>query len=157
MDRLASTRTDFATAAQLLVDFNTEYGDTCPDVGWLTERFEHLVGTGDTFIMLSSDDSAPGGSIGFGLARTRPQYLDESLECYLAELYIAPALRGQGWGSALLQSIMDEAVRRGATYIDLNTSEDDPGARRLYERFGFDCREGKGDQGALCFYYEREL
>lgn len=157
MQRLAVSRPDLASAAQLLIDFNTEYDDVCPDVGWLTDRFEHLVGLGDTFIMLSSDDSVSDAPTGFGLARLRPQYLDDALECYLAELYIAPALRGQGRGSALLQSILDEATRRGATYIDLNTSEDDPGARRLYERFGFDCREGKGDEGALCFYYEREL
>jgi len=88
--------------------------------------------------------------------RFRPSIWTAGLECYLAELYVAPALRGRGLGRALMLSALDEARRRGADYIDLNTSEHDTAARALYESLGFSSREGRPD-GPVNYYYEREL
>ena len=51
---------------------------------------------------------------------------------------------------------METAREAGATYIDLNTSEDDSAARSLYESLGFTNREGRPD-GPEMLYYEREL
>jgi len=51
---------------------------------------------------------------------------------------------------------MEAARQRGATHMDLGTSEDDVAARGLYESAGFTNREGTPD-GPVMFVYERDL
>jgi ribosomal protein S18 acetylase RimI-like enzyme len=75
---------------------------------------------------------------------------------YLEELYVVPALRGQGIGRALLQAAMDAARNEGATQMELGTSEDDAAARALYASLGFTNHEGRPD-GPVMLFYEREL
>ncbi|MFL6168614.1 MAG: GNAT family N-acetyltransferase, partial [Ornithinibacter sp.] len=96
-----------------------------------------------------------GGPDGVSLLRFRPALWTEALECYLAELYVVPARRGDGLGRALLRACIDRARGRGCDFIDLSTSEDDVAARHLYESHGF--RRTEGDGGPLAFHYEREL
>lgn len=69
---------------------------------------------------------------------------------------MAPALRGQGLGRALLEAAIEAAREAGATGIDLNTGETDTAARALYESAGFTNREGSPDGPAMLFY-EREI
>jgi putative acetyltransferase len=52
---------------------------------------------------------------------------------YLDQLCVAPAERGSGLASALL----DEAKRRSPDVIELDANEMNPRARRFYEREGF--------------------
>lgn len=93
---------------------------------------------------------------GLAVLRFRPSIWTAALECYLAELYVAPAKRGQGLGRALMQAAMELARREGADHMDLGTGEDDVAARALYESLGFTNREGHPD-GPVMLYYEREL
>lgn len=142
---------DAPLIGRLLHDFNTEYDDPTPGPERLADRMRELLAGGDTEVVL-------GGARSDGLAvlRFRPAIWHEALECYLAELYVVPARRGQGLGRALMNAAMDLARDRGATYMDLGTSEADVAARALYESLGFSNREGKPD-GPINFYYEREL
>jgi predicted N-acetyltransferase YhbS len=94
-------------------------------------------------------------SIGVAVCRFRPALWDDAEECYLAELYVVPDQRGQGFGRALLERVLSDAAARGASWIDLGTSEDDVAARRLYERAGFVRTEGDG--GPVMYVYERKL
>ena len=96
------------------------------------------------------------GPDGLALLRFRPSLWSEGLECYLAELYVVPDLRGRGIGRALLEAAIDRARERGADHMDLGTSEDDVAARALYTRLGFTRREG-GPDGPVMFVYERPL
>ncbi|MFP5316468.1 MAG: ribosomal protein S18-alanine N-acetyltransferase [Actinomycetes bacterium] len=50
---------------------------------------------------------------------------------------VLPGYEGRGIGTAMLSSMLKEARRRGATETLLEVREDNPRARRLYERFGF--------------------
>ncbi|MCA1702747.1 MAG: GNAT family N-acetyltransferase, partial [Actinobacteria bacterium] len=88
--------------------------------------------------------------------RFRPAIWAQALDCYLEELYVVPARRGQGLGRALMEAAIELARRQGAAHMDLGTSEDDVAARALYESFGFSNREGKPD-GPINYFYEREL
>jgi ribosomal protein S18 acetylase RimI-like enzyme len=110
-----------------------------------------LLGGGDTVILLGG-----GGPDGLAVLRFRLSIWTEGLECYLAELYVAPDHRGKGLGRALMESAMEVARAKGADYMDLGTAETDVAARALYESLGFDNREGKPD-GPINYYYEREL
>jgi ribosomal protein S18 acetylase RimI-like enzyme len=93
---------------------------------------------------------------GLAVLRFRKAIWSQGLECYLAELYVVPAMRGRGLGRALMQAAIDLARERGADYMELGTGEQDVAARALYESLGFSNREGK-PEGPLNYYYEREL
>jgi ribosomal-protein-alanine N-acetyltransferase len=51
---------------------------------------------------------------------------------------VVPERRGAGIGAALLTELLDEAARRGGVEVFLEVRADNDGARRLYERFGFE-------------------
>jgi ribosomal-protein-alanine N-acetyltransferase len=53
-------------------------------------------------------------------------------------LAVDPAHWGQGTGTALLGALVDEAGRRGHTEVMLEVRQDNPRARRLYLRHGFE-------------------
>lgn len=57
----------------------------------------------------------------------------------LHRLYVLREARGQGAGSALIQSVIDEAVARRGRRIVLYSDIHFAAAHRLYERFGFRC------------------
>jgi ribosomal protein S18 acetylase RimI-like enzyme len=135
---------------RLLHDFNIEYEEVTPGPEALAKRITELIGAGETVVLVARP-----GPAGLAVLRFRPSIWTPGLECYLAELYVAPERRGQGIGTAILEAVLRIARERGADYIDLNTSEDDEAARHLYEKFGFVNRE-RGD-GPLAYYYEREL
>jgi len=142
---------DAAEIARLLHDFNTEFEEPTPDVPTLAERSRRLLEAGEVTVLLAGD-----GPDGISLFRFRPSLWAEGLECYLQELYVAPALRGQGIGRALLEATIEAAREAGAAGIDLNTGETDTAARALYESVGFTNREGSPD-GPSMLFYEREF
>jgi ribosomal protein S18 acetylase RimI-like enzyme len=145
-----ATPADAAGIAQLLHDFNTEFSDPTPGVQRLTARMRQLLQEGHTVALLCNEIE------GLAVLRLRPGIWSEALECYVAELYVVPELRGQGRGRALMSAAMAHARAHGADHMDLGTGEQDVAARALYESLGFSNREGKPD-GPLNFFYEREL
>jgi ribosomal protein S18 acetylase RimI-like enzyme len=142
---------DAVAAGRLLHDFNTEFGDDTPGPQALAERVARLLEGGDTAVLL-----AGAGPDGVAVLRFRLSIWTPGLECYLAELYVAPAARGRGLGRALMIRVIETARARGADYIDLNTGEDDRAARALYESLGFTNTEGRPG-GPVNHYYELEL
>jgi len=149
--RRAGAAADAAAIGRLLHDFNTEYEDVTPGPEALAERVTELMAGGEMIVLLAGD-----GPDGVAVLRLRPSIWTSGLECYLAELYVAPERRGEGLGRALMELAIEEARRAGADYMDLGTSEDDSAARALYESLGFTNREGRPD-GPVMFVYEREL
>lgn len=147
--RLASVD-DAADVARLLRDFNTEFDDIVPDQDELSRRMRALIDGGDTAVLLAGD-----GPDGLVVLRYRQAIWSAGLECYLAELYVAPAQRGQGLGRALMEAAIAHAREHGAAWMDLGTSEDDVAARALYESLGFVNTEGTG--GPVQYVYERDL
>lgn len=143
--------TDAESIGQLLHDFNREFDEPTPSPSTVADRVRLLLGAGDTTILLGGT-----GPDGLAVMRFRAALWSDALECYLAELYVLPDLRGQGLGRALMESAMDHARGRGADFMDLGTSEDDTVARKLYESLGFTNRE-KPPDGPIMYVYERDL
>lgn len=56
---------------------------------------------------------------------------------WLDELYVVPALRGEGVGTSLLRRAMDAARADGCVAIDLEVDDDHLRASHLYVREGF--------------------
>ena len=141
---------DAAVVGRLLYDFNREFDEPTPEPSALAERIRQLLKGGDTLVLLAGD-----GPDGLAVLRFRAAIWSTGLECYLAELYVAPASRGQGLGRALMEAALHQARDRGADTMDIGVDEPDLAARRLYESLGFTNRTG--DDGSVMYVYEREL
>ncbi len=150
-DVRVATSADTAAVGRMLDAFNREYDEPSPGPERLAERLTTLMDVGDTVVLVVGE-----GPDGLAVLRFRLSLWDAGQECYLAELYVVPALRGGGLGRALMTAAMTLARGRGADHMDLGTSEDDVAARALYERMGFTNREGGAD-GPVMYVYEREL
>jgi ribosomal protein S18 acetylase RimI-like enzyme len=142
---------DAAPIARLLRDFNIEYSEPTPEVATLTDTVRRLLEESEIVVMLAGT-----GPDGLSLFRFRPALWADGPETYLQELYVVPALRGQGVGRRLLEETIDFARAAGSAGIDLNTGETDTAARNLYESMGFTNKEG-GPDGPSMLFYEREL
>jgi len=141
---------DAAVAGRLLYDFNREFDEPTPEPPTLADRIRQLLEGGDTLVLLAGD-----GPDGLAVLRFRAAIWSTGLECYLAELYVAPASRGQGLGRALMEAALRQARDRGADTMDIGVDEPDLAARRLYESLGFTNRAG--EDGPVMYVYEREL
>jgi ribosomal protein S18 acetylase RimI-like enzyme len=143
-----------AAAAQLLHDFNTEYDEPTPPPGELATRLGELITSGDVTVLLARtpEDGTP---VGVAVMRVQPSVWSPAQEAYLAELYVAPGRRGQGYGRELITEVMRVARGQGADYAFLITSEADRSAIRLYEAAGF--RRTEGESGPTMIAFERDL
>ncbi|MEM1130778.1 MAG: GNAT family N-acetyltransferase [Pseudomonadota bacterium] len=56
--------------------------------------------------------------------------------CYLQDLYVAPAARGQGLGRALIEAVYEAADADGAADVYWTTQDFNAEARVLYDRIG---------------------
>jgi ribosomal protein S18 acetylase RimI-like enzyme len=143
-----------AAAARLLHDFNAEYDEPAPEPAVLAPRLRDLVAGGHVTLLLARDpdDATP---VGVAALRVQPSIIGLAAEAYLAELYVVPGRRGQGFGRGLIIEAMRVARELGADYAFLITSEEDRLAQRLYDAAGFRTTEGEG--GPRMIAYERDL
>jgi ribosomal protein S18 acetylase RimI-like enzyme len=152
---MGSTGADgVAAAAQLLHDFNVEYDEPAPAPQELAARLAELI-DGDHVTVLLVRERETGTAAGVAVMRVQPSVWSATQEAYLAELYVVPSQRGQGYGRELITEVIRAARERGADYAFVITSEEDRLAQRLYEAAGF--RRTEGDGGPLMLAYEREL
>jgi ribosomal protein S18 acetylase RimI-like enzyme len=147
--------TALAEAARLLHDFNLEYDEPTPSPEELATRLGELVGPQVLVLVARAADEAAGVAVGVAVLRLQPSLWSSGQEAYLAELYVVPRRRGQGFGRELLTEALRVARERGADYAFLITSEDDRRAQRVYEAAGF--RRTEGDGGPLMLAFERDL
>lgn len=104
--------------------------------GWMAKRLaDH--GAWLAWVLAGSDDLY--GMIWLQLVEKLPNPVAEP-EChgYVTSLYVGPACRGTGLGSALLRAALDECDRREVDAVFLWPT---PASRSLYERHGFGARD----------------
>jgi ribosomal protein S18 acetylase RimI-like enzyme len=146
--------TELTEAARLLHDFNVEYDEPAPPTDELAARLAELV-AGDHVVVLLAREPESSSAVGVAVMRLQPSVWSHGQEAYLAELYVVPSRRGQGYGRELITAVLRVAREQGADYALVVTSEEDRQAQRLYEAAGFRRTEGEG--GPLMLAYEREL
>lgn len=142
---------DAVAVGRMLHDFNREFDEPTPPAEAIAARLVELM-AGDEMVVLVAGE----GPDGLAVLRFRPSLWSRGVECYVAELYVRPDLRGNGLGRALMETAIELAREKGTGYMDLGTSEDDVAARGLYESLGFVNRE-RGGEGPVMYVYEREL
>ena len=145
-----ATVTESRDVAELLDAFNQEYGTPTPGPAVLAARLERLLAEGNVVALLAGEPA-----IGVALMTLRPNVWYDGPVALLDELYVTPAHRGRGVGSALLRRAEIVARHRGAELLEVNVDGHDTDARRFYERHGYTNSEPGEDQPLL--YYYREL
>ena len=123
---------DAETVGRLLHDFNTEFDDATPGARALAERFRELLASGEVTVLLGGD-----GPHGLAVLRFRPGIWTNALECYLAELYVVPARRGQGLGPEAISVLRYLFEERGYHRLTIDPAVENERAVRAYERVGF--------------------
>lgn len=131
MSARLATLADAALLARLLTDFNAEFDTETDELDVLTERFARLLAQETAYAVVT------GAGDGFGLVTLRPVIWYDGPCATLDELYVAPARRDAGLGTALLLAAVAEARRRGCPELHINVDEVDADTRRFYERHGF--------------------
>jgi ribosomal protein S18 acetylase RimI-like enzyme len=137
------------SVALLLHDFHREFDEPVPEPGELLRHLRGLIESAAITVLLAESE-------GLVVLRFQPSLVSESLDCYVEEVYVVPARRRCGIGTALMKAALGHARERGAGYAYLGTGEEDVGARALYEGLGFSHRGGQAG-GPVNYFYEREL
>lgn len=78
---------------------------------------------------------ADGAMVGFAIHLHHPSTWVIGEDCYLEDLFLAPAARGKGVGRALIEDLMALARGKGWQRLYWHTDEENVVARRLYDRF----------------------
>ena len=150
---------DAAELARLQHAFNTEFDSPTPDPATLTERYARLVGHPAAFALLAETGDNPENSprtTGFATVTLRPTIYCAGPLAVLDELYVVPALRDCGIGTALLIAAIDEVRARGVGEMHINVDEIDVDTRRFYSRHGFVNIEPGTDYRMLLYVRELE-
>jgi ribosomal protein S18 acetylase RimI-like enzyme len=147
--RLATTD-DAEQVARLLHDFNSEFGSPSPGVDVLAARLRVLLAGDDTIAIVAG---TPPAAVALVTLRTNVWYSGQV--ALLDEMYVVPAQRGQGIGSAVIAYLMSISPSRRVDLIEINVDEDDVDAQRFYERHGFSATEHGSTERS--FYYFQEL
>ncbi|WP_214404003.1 GNAT family N-acetyltransferase [Pseudonocardia lacus] len=98
---------------------------------WLAE------GSGFLRFARRPDEPEPIGYGFFRLVRSGPTFDLGDVHGEVESLAVAPAARGTGAGTALLEAGREELLRRGCTFWTVSVMEINTGAVALYERVGF--------------------
>lgn len=124
------------TVGRLLVEFRDLLGTDWPSENAILASVERLLEDRETEFLVSApdEDAAPAGVCQL---RYRWAVWTAAPDCWLEDLYVTRAARGRGVGVALVEAALERARARGCRRIELDTSEGNQAALRLYERMGF--------------------
>lgn len=140
-----ATPADATTLGRLLWDFNTEFESATDSAEVLATRFARLLARDDVIALIA------GSADGFALLTLRPAIWFDGPVSQLEELYVVPALRDRGIGTAILTEARRLVLDHGSPEMHINVDEVDVDTRRFYERHGFVNIEEGVDYRMLCY------
>ena len=108
-----------------------------PDDPWSEEMFaEEVAQPPDSRLYLIAEAGADAALVTAGYAGM--MFVPGGVQADVLTIAVTPAYWGQGIGSALLSALIQAAGNRGCTEVFLEVREDNPRARGLYLRRGFE-------------------
>ncbi len=128
------TTDDYAQWAPLFEGYCGFYHQDCDDQkkalmwGWLQDPAHMLTG------VVAVDEH--GTLLGLAHYHQWPISIFGCNSCYLSDLYVNPAARGQGIGKVLYEWLIEECRQRGWPVMTLLTQDGNTVARGLYDQYG---------------------
>lgn len=115
--------------------------DLFPDDPWTAQMFaEEVVQPPDSrlYLVAEAAELAPTAGAPVMAGYAGMMFVPGGVQADVLTIAVARAYWGRGVGSALLGALVDTAAGRGCTEVFLEVREDNPRARGLYLRRGFD-------------------
>jgi ribosomal protein S18 acetylase RimI-like enzyme len=107
------------------------------DEAYQVERFRQHFVAGDNQIIVAGDEDV-------GVLKLE----ERDGDCFLGLIEIAPPYQGRGLATEVIRNVMAGAFGRGQAVV-LHVLKANPGARRLYERLGFQVVERREERYVL--------
>jgi len=128
------TEADFPAWLDLFRAYIAFYEESVPD-DVIDATWRRIVSSSDNMCGLIAE-SGDGRALGIANLVFHRSTWSSTWYCYLEDLFVAPEVRGEGVGGALIEATYAEADRRGASRTYWATKEDNRVARTLYDRVG---------------------
>jgi ribosomal protein S18 acetylase RimI-like enzyme len=100
------------------------------------EQLESVVASDSSHILLAKLDGVIVGSLTLVIF-----HIPTGIRAWIEDVVVDAEARGKGIGEALNKFALSEAIRHGATTVDLTSRPSREAANRLYRRIGFEQRE----------------
>ena len=115
--------------------------DLFPDDPWTAQMFaEEVVQPPDSrlYLVAEAEELPPAAAAPVMAGYAGMMFVPGGVQADVLTIAVAAAYWGRGIGSALLGALIEEAAGRGCTEVFLEVREDNPRARGLYLRRGFE-------------------
>jgi [ribosomal protein S18]-alanine N-acetyltransferase len=115
--------------------------DLFPDDPWTAQMFaEEVVQPPDSrlYLVAEAGELPPAAAAPVMAGYAGMMFVPGGVQADVLTIAVATAYWGRGIGSALLGALIEEAAGRGCTEVFLEVREDNPRARGLYLRRGFE-------------------
>lgn len=119
-----------------LFDAYRRFYEQPADLGLAHRFMADRLARADSVVYVATDDGADGL---LGFTQLYPSWCSVAAGpiMVLYDLFVAPAARGQGLASALMQAAEDHARAAGCVRVDLSTAHTNHAAQALYESRGW--------------------
>ncbi len=135
-------RADADRLHEALRQLSRDLDDT--HVAGLDELLRHGFSGTPAFIALLAIRETDGRTLGVLLASPVFSTTRGGTGLYISDLWVDGAVRGERLGQRLLAASLDLAPESWSpVFLKLAVYDDNPDARRFYERLGFEAREGE--------------
>jgi ribosomal protein S18 acetylase RimI-like enzyme len=126
---------DLDHVARLIGEFRDWWGKSDPSEGLIRTTAARLLEDPQTEYLLAFGDD--GAAAGICQLRYRLSVWTGAEDCWLEDLYVTDASRGDGHGRALVEAAFESARARGCRRIELDVNEQNEGALGFYRSLGF--------------------
>lgn len=116
--------------ARLIGEFRDWWGYEEPSGHTIRTGVERILADGSGEYLVAGED-------GVCQLRYRWSVWTGAEDCWLEDLYVRDAARGQGLGRALVEAAVERARVRGCRRIELDVNEQNEAALSLYHATGF--------------------
>lgn len=132
--RLATLQ-DAPALLDLALVFRDHLQRARPDRASFQDGIARILEGGEGEFALAGPEAAPAG---YALLRYRHSMWAAGTEATLEDLFVLPAMRGQGFGKGLVGFALARARARACTTVGLDTNERNAVSTGIYRSFGFE-------------------
>lgn len=145
-------RSEAAEVTRLLAAFRDYYGEAEPPTEAMGAAVEKLFDDPATEYLLAGEPACAVAQL-----RYRLSVWTGAEDCWLEDLFVEEAARGEGVGRALTEACVHRARQRGCRRIQLDANDANGKALALYRDIGFEAGSPARWDGARDLYFTKRL